>query len=254
MPANYFPNSQRVLGRVSFGTRFLVCFCDGEFIYLISSSIIEEIKYLRVSRSALIGYYYFDYKDTSKRDIRGMLASVLFQLGCSSHTCWEVLYRLYSVCNNGSEQPSNASLVQCLGDILKLPGQLPIFVILDALDECPSTTETPSAREKVLDFVEDLVGAGHSNLFLCITSRPEQDIQYVLNPLTSGSRRISLHEEGGQREDINNYLRSFVHTDREMRRWKEEDKGLVINTLSERAGGMWGLCYCTHSELLILTV
>ena len=100
------------------------------------------------------------------------------------------------------------------------------------------TTETPSARERVLDFVEDLVGSGHSNLFICITSRPEQDIQAVLNPLTSTSRRVSLHDEVGQREDINSYLRSFVHTDRAMRRWKEEDKELVVNTLSERAGGM----------------
>jgi hypothetical protein len=205
---------------------------------LISSAIIEEVKKFRESKSALMGYYYFDYKDTSKRDIRGMLASILFQLGCSSNTCWDVLYEVYSSCTNGSEQPSNASLVRCLGDMLKLPGQLPIFVILDALDECPITTETPSAREKMLDFVEELVGSGHSNLFLCITSRPEQDIQSVLNPLTSASLRISIHEESGQREDINNYLRSFVQTDRAMRRWKEEDKELVIKTLSERAGGM----------------
>jgi hypothetical protein len=207
-------------------------------IFLISSAVIEEIKKVRESMSALIGYYYFDYKDTSKRDIRGMLGSLLFQLGCSSETCWNVLYRLYSVCNNGSEQPSNASLIKCLGDMLELPGQLPMFVILDALDECPITTETPSAREKVLDFVEEFVGSGHPNLFLCITSRPEQDIQTVLNPLTTASLRVSLHEESGQREDINNYLRSFVQTDRAMRRWKEEDKELVINTLSERAGGM----------------
>ena len=207
-------------------------------MYLISSAIIEEIKKARVSMSALIGYYYFDYKDTSKRDIRGMLASLLFQLGCSSDTCWNVLYRLYSACNNGSEQPSNASLIKCLGDMLVLPGQRPIFVVLDALDECPITTETPSAREKVLDFVEEFVGSGHPNLFICITSRPEQDIQTVLNPLTLASLRVSLHEERGQKEDINNYLRSFVQTDRAMRRWKEEDKELVINTLSERAGGM----------------
>ena len=193
---------------------------------------------MRESRLALIGYYYFDYKDSSKRDIRGMLASLLFQLGCGSDGCWDVLYRLYSACNNGSEQPGNASLAKCLGDMLALSGQLPIFVVLDALDECPSTTETPSAREKVLNFVEELVGSGHSNLFICITSRPEQDIQTFLNPLTSASRRVSLHDEIGQREDIRSYLHSFVHTDRAMRRWKEEDKQLVVNTLSERAGGM----------------
>jgi hypothetical protein len=122
--------------------------------------------------------------------------------------------------------------------MLEQPGQVPIFVILDALDECPSITGTPSAREKVLDFVKDLVGSNHPNLHMCITSRPEQDIQAVLNPLTSACRRMSLHEEGGQKEDIESYLRFFVYNDNNMRRWREEDKELIINTLSERANGM----------------
>jgi hypothetical protein len=122
--------------------------------------------------------------------------------------------------------------------MVELPGRLPIFIIIDALDECPNTTGTPSARDEVLDFVEDLVISKHPNLCLCITSRPEQDIQTVLNPLTSVSCRVALHDERGQRKDIYNYIRSFVSSDRAMRRWREEDKELVINTLSERAGGM----------------
>ena len=193
---------------------------------------------MRDAGSALIGYYYFDYKDSSKRDIRGMLASVLLQLIGDSDRCRDALYQLYSKCREGSEQPSHADLATCLQNMLKWSGKHPIFIILDALDECPSTAETPSPREKVLDLVEELVGSGHSNLFICITSRPEQDIQTYLNPLTSASRRVSLHDEIGQREDIYSYLHSFVHTDRAMRRWKEEDKELVVNTLSERAGGM----------------
>ena len=105
---------------------------------------------------------------------------------------------------------------------------------MDALDECPNTTGTPSARDEVLDFVEDLVMSDLSNLFLCITSRPEQDMQTVLNPLTSASCRVALHDECGQKEDIYNHIRSFVSADRAMRRWREEDKELVINTLSGR--------------------
>jgi hypothetical protein len=207
-------------------------------IFSISSAIIEDIHDKIEARSALVAYYYFDYKDSSKRDLRGLLASLVFQLGGDSDHCWSVLYQLYTKCRNGSDQPSNAALAKCLGNMVNLPKQLPIFIILDALDECPNTTETPSARENVLNFLDDLVGSEHANLFLCITSRPEHDIQSVLNPLTSPLRRVSLHEEVGQREDINRYLRSFVQTDRAMRRWKEEDKELVIDTLSERANGM----------------
>jgi hypothetical protein len=229
---------QLVRGKAYFGARFPVYFGNMKVIFSISSAIIEDIQSKRKAGSALVAYYYFDYKDSLKRDIRGLLASLVFQLGGDSVRCWGVLYQLYTQCRDGSDQPSNAALANCLANMLKLPGQLPIFIILDALDECPNTAETPSAREKVMKFLDDLVGSEHANLFICVTSRPEQDVQSVFNPLTSPSRRVSLHDETGQREDINRYLRSFVQTDREMRRWKEEDKELVVDTLSKRANGM----------------
>ena len=147
--------------------------CDREFILSISSAIIEDIKNMREVTSALIAYHYFDFKDASKRDVRGLLASLLFQLGDYSDPCWDVLHQLYTTCREGSQQPSEVALAKCLKSMLELPGQVPIFVILDALDECPSTTGTPSAREKVLDFVEDLVLLNYPNLTMCITSRPE---------------------------------------------------------------------------------
>jgi hypothetical protein len=211
---------------------------DNSFILFISSAIIEDIKNGLEDRSALVAYHYFDYKDISKRHVRGLLASVLFQLSDDSDRCRVVLCQLYNKCRSGSGRPSDDDLAKCLKSMVELLEQFPIFIIMDALDECPNTTGTPSARDEVLDLVEDLVRSGHSNLFICVTSRPEQDIQTVLNPLTPASCRVALHQERGQREDINNYVRAFVYTDRGMRRWKDEDKELVINTLSERAGGM----------------
>jgi hypothetical protein len=189
-------------------------------------------------RSMLFAYYYFDFKDSSKHDIRGMLKSLLLQLCEYSSHCWDARHQLYNSCRDDSEQPNEASLAKCLKTMPKFSNQVPIFVVLDALDECPITTGIPSAREKVLAFVEDLVLSNHPNLFMCITSRPEQDIQAVLNPLTSASSRVSLHEERGQREDISHYVRSFVDSDGAMRRWRKEDRELVINSLSERADGM----------------
>jgi hypothetical protein len=49
---------------------------------------------------------------------------------------------------------------------------------------------------------------------------------------------VSLHNESGQKEDIVKYVRFVVNSDRRMRRWREEDKNLVILTLSEKADGM----------------
>jgi hypothetical protein len=211
---------------------------DNKLMLLLSSAIIEEIKHVQKLRSALVAYYYFDFKDTAKRDVRGLLTSLLLQFVDNSDPCWDLLSRLYMTCCEGSNQPSEAALAQCLNSMLDLPGQIPTYIIVDALDECPNNIGTPSAREKVLNFVEDLVQSNHSNLFICITSRPEQDINTALNPLAPPSRRVSLHEESGQIEDINSFVCSFVMNDRTMRRWRAEDKELVIRELSKRAQGM----------------
>jgi hypothetical protein len=107
---------------------------------------------------------------------------------------------------------------------------------MDALDECSTTSTVPSPREEVLELVDELVGLQLPNVHICVTSRPEHDIQAVLERLTL--HPVSLHDESGQQQDIVDYVTSFVHSDRRMGRWREEDKDLVIKTLSEKADGM----------------
>ena len=84
--------------------------------------------------------------------------------------------------------------------------------------------------------VEKLIDSQVPNFRICVTSRPETDIKVILDPLTFQS--ISLHDEIGQIEDIENYIKSFVNTDRVMRRWKTADKKLVIEVLTHKADGM----------------
>jgi hypothetical protein len=120
--------------------------------------------------------------------------------------------------------------------MLSLSGQAPTYIIVDAVDECPNLSGTPSAREDVLRVIEELVDLKLPNVHLCVASRPEMDIRIVLESLTS--LKISLHDENGQKEDIIEYIKSVVQSDRSMRRWTEEDKQLVIDTLSDRADGM----------------
>jgi len=120
--------------------------------------------------------------------------------------------------------------------MVALPDQLPVYLIIDALDECPNSSGMPSPREQVIDLLKEFAELDLPNLHLCITSRPEIDIRNALEPLTS--RRVSLHEQSGQKKDIINYVTSVVHSDAKMRRWRDEDKRLVIETLSEKADGM----------------
>ena len=191
---------------------------------------------LRKAESASMAYFYCDFRDEDKQSYRNILLSILFQLSAQSDLCFNVLSKLYSKHDKGAQTPKDSALMKCLNDVLSFPNQDPVFVVVDALDECPDNTGMPSSREQVLDLVKHLVGLCQNNLHICVTSRPEIDIRTTLEPLTS--LRVSLHDQTGQKKDIIKYVSSVVHSDTKMRRWREEDKRSVIETLSERADGM----------------
>ena len=201
-----------------------------------SSSIIEDIDSMRKLGLASLAFFYCDFREVQKKELRGLLSSFLVQLCDQSDSYSDVLLKLYLEHSNGSRQPSDNALVKCLQEILNLPGQAPVYLIFDALDECPITLSLPSPREKVLMRVEELIEQQIPNLRICVTSRPETDINAILDPLTFHS--ISLHDEIGQMQDIENYIRSIVNKDRMMRRWNVADKQLVIEVLANKADGM----------------
>jgi len=185
---------------------------------------------------ASLAFYYCDFREDQKKDLRGLLSSFLVQLCHQFDSYSDVLSKLYSEHSNGSRQPSDDGLVKCLKEILKLAGQAPVYLIIDALDECPITSSLPSPRDEVLVLVEELIDSQIPNLRICVTSRPETDIKAILDPLTFYS--TSLHDEIGQMQDIENYIRSVINTDRIMRRWNATDKQLITDVLTNKADGM----------------
>ena len=203
---------------------------------LASSAIIENINSMRKSGLALLAFFYCDFREDDKRDLRGLLSSVLVQLCHQSNSYYQILSIFYSEHANGSQHPGDDELMQCLKDILEVSGQAPVYLIVDGVDECSNTSDLPSPREKVLMLLENLVDLQLPNLRICVTSRPEIDIRVALEPLTF--RSISLHDESEQRKDIDNYIRFVVNADLKMRRWKAADKELVIDVLIKKSDGM----------------
>ena len=223
------------LERAFFRTRYSIfpsCITD----VLTRSTIIEEITRITEAGLASIANFYFDFRDSSKQDVRGALSSLLTQLSAQSDARCDVLERLYKVYSNGSKEPSEDALRECLKDMLTAQDQGPIFFVFDAIDECPNSTGTPSPRENVLELIEWLSELAYSHVSVCATSRPESDIEAVLLPLASYT--VSLHGESGQKEDIANYIKWFINSDPKARKWRKEDKELVLEKLLERADGM----------------
>ncbi|KAI0296793.1 hypothetical protein B0F90DRAFT_1819819 [Multifurca ochricompacta] len=192
---------------------------------VLCSTIIEEITAIREAGLASMAYFYFDFRDTARQNARDLVSSLLAQLCEQSDLCSDILSRLYLTHAAGSRQPRIDALLDCLKDMLGLPGQGPIYIILDGLDESPKSSGTPSKRESILELVEWLVNLRGSNLRICVSSCAETDIRGVLQPLAS---QIS---------------------DAKMAKWRNEDKDFVVNKLSEEAGGIFRWVFCQLDQL-----
>jgi hypothetical protein len=204
---------------------------------LASSSIIQDVIAMQKAGLASLAFFYCDFRDHQKKDLRGLLSSLLFQLCHQSDSYCDILSKFYSEHDEGARHPSDDELVRCLTDLVKLPGHAPVYVIIDALDECPNTSPVRS-RAKVLNLIEELIKSQLPNLRICVTSRPESDIKDVLDILTI--RSDFLHDEGGQKIDIENYIKSAIQTHEKNRRWtpKAKHQRRVINVLIEKVDDM----------------
>jgi len=203
---------------------------------LASSSIIQDIIAMQKAGLASLAFFYCDFREDQKKDLRGLLSSLLVQLCHQSDSYCDILLKFYSEHDEGAQDPSDDELARCLTDLLKLPGHAPVYVIVDALDECPNTSAVRSPRAEVLNLIVGLIKSQFPNLRICVTSRPETDIKDVLDNLTF--RSVSLHDEGGQKTDIEDYIKSVIQTHPKSRKWKVEHKRLVIDVLTEKADGM----------------
>jgi NACHT domain len=188
-----------------------------------------------------MAYFFFDFKDAAKQDLRALQTSLLVQLCHQSNLCFKALFDLYSMHNQGKRQTSETALSHCLKNMFLVLGQVPVYLIIDGLDECPNISKSigvPRSRQKVLEFLKGLVELQLPNLYVCVTSRPEFDIRHYLEQ--SAHLKLSLHDQDGQKQDIAEYVHSVIYSDKEpvMKKWRQEVKELVIKALSQKADGM----------------
>ena len=217
---------------VSVITRFILL-CALTFT---SSSVIQDIQDMCRTGLATLAFFYFDFRDISKQDARSLLSSLVIQLCRESDKYSEILSSRYSEHGNGTRQPSEEVLMECLKDMLKVPKQGELYIVVVALDECPIFPGYPTPREQVLAILRELVVLRLSHVHFCFTSRPEVDIRNVMEVLAV--RNVSLHEQVGQKQDISNYIESIFSSNRNIQRWREEDKQFAKDKLSSGARGM----------------
>ena len=161
-----------------------------------------------------MGVFHFDFRDENKKSRRNLLLSLLLQLSVQSDMCCDILTCLHFTHCDGTTTPSDGTVTKCPNEMLSSLSQLPVYLMMDALDECSNNFGIPSSREQVLQLVKDLVDLCLPNLHVCVTSRPENDIRATFDPLTSF--RVSLHDQTGQQKDIVDHVSSVVYSDPKM--------------------------------------
>ncbi|EMD37418.1 hypothetical protein CERSUDRAFT_123391 [Gelatoporia subvermispora B] len=216
---------------------------------VICSAIIEDIKRIcRVQPKSVLAYFYCDFRDSAKQRIHGLLSYLILCISTKTRLdcCTSILNDLYTKNDIGGQQPTEFELIECLKKMLKQAVDYSLYIIVDALDECPASGVF-SPRRQILDLITRIMGWRISNIHICLTSRPEPDIKDALgrlSPLT-----ISLHEESGQAHDIAAYVRYIMESNPRFGHWRAEDKALAVQVLSEKADGMFRWAQCQLDAL-----
>jgi len=107
-----------------------------------------------------MAYFYCDFRDISKQNRHDLLCSLVIQLSARSDPYYHILSSLYQMHDSGMITPSEGGLMRCLKEMVTLPDQPPVFIIIDALDECRlDISSVPTPREQVLELLTSVATA-----------------------------------------------------------------------------------------------
>lgn len=193
---------------------------------VIFSTIAEHImKLCECERGSHYAYFYFDFNDTQKQTVNGLLRSMIIQLCVGLDTLPSAVSDLYRQFQNGQKQPESLQLLEVLLSILKMSDVT--FLLIDALDECAEVDELCEAIKQIVQ--------GSERLRLFLASRTEKRISEGLQGLVDVS--IDLNGEGVD-ADIRLHIHKSLETDRRSRKWPLLIKEEIETALVDGADGM----------------
>lgn len=201
---------------------------------ILSSSVIKHLKDRHDSKpSTALAYFYFSFSDTQKQNVDGMLASLIKQVG-SRQLDKQLLQRLGEYMTKG-QRPDAKTLREVL--ISSLSRFSDVYVVIDALDECPVLNER---RERLLESLNYILANTPDSLHVFLTSRKEPDIDAQIRDHLSKPWKMEIdllaHREILNR-DICHYIDSKLAT-KKFKSWPESMKMEARESLLSKADCM----------------
>lgn len=121
--------------------------------------------------------------------------------------------------------------------ITTITGFSSVFIVIDALDECPAVDRE---RHKLLGSLRRIITAMPVNLHVFCTSRAEPDISAVISAILSPPSRAAIDlttEQLGVNLDISLYIDSVLAS-HDYSSWPESLKAKAKDLLIMKADGM----------------
>lgn len=201
---------------------------------ILSSAIIDDLaKSAPVSRGLL--YFFFDFTDTSKQSLEGMVRSLSSQLYRKGGIVQGCLNSLYTACDNGHQHPTAEKLDEAFKAMAQQAGE--VWIVLDALDECRTRKGLPAVG--LLSWLKTLLDLQRMNVHLLVTSRLEQDIESAITDWDCSQDAIPIRSVSTM-GDICAYVHTRVRQHPGLERWRQLPKvqDEIEATLIEKANGM----------------
>ncbi|THW92622.1 Pfs, NACHT and ankyrin domain protein [Aureobasidium pullulans] len=202
---------------------------------ILSSSIISLLQHEVPPPCPLI-YFFFDFRDSTKQSLDGMLRSLIMQLYQQLPHLRHHVEESCEFHKGGTQQPSTDSL-KVLYDTMARDAAW-VRMVLDAVDEAPK-------RRDLLDWLESSVGRKEYNLQLIVTSRLEEDIETAFLRCVNPEHHVNIQQNMVD-TDIRSYVCHRVLNEQAFKRWQRQPKvqARIVEDLIRKAGGTfrWVVC------------
>ncbi|KAJ7059443.1 hypothetical protein C8F01DRAFT_1295268 [Mycena amicta] len=202
---------------------------------IICSTVIED---LLVTPGSVLAYFYFYYGDVNKQSPRGMLCSLITQLEEQLLHAPSPLLGLYQKLGSGAHEPSIPELTACLKSLVIALSARPIFIVVDAVDECAKPND-------LAPILHDLLDSAQGCMHVFVTSRPEDSVTKMLWPLTTCELDLSSVIKG----DIALHLGHVLSNEHPFCSWKQVHCNRVFTHLLEHSNGMFRWVTCQLDDL-----
>jgi len=194
---------------------------------------------------SVVVFWYFSFADEKTKSVRNFLCSIVRDLCSQTLHLPDVVLDSYARHNNGQQGATTKDLLHMFQALA--PGFDHVYLIGDALDECP---QSELCRDDLLNGIHEIADSNLDCLHFLTTSRDEVDIRLSFRRLQRPDRSFAVLEAKGicVQEDIKKFLESQLQDDK-YAKWSSAEKDNVITTLADQADGMYVFSPTTQASV-----